>query len=269
MRKKSLNQLFSWIAFGLMMMSMTGCGSEGKTIEITPAEIDEYVTEKLGENQLYDVSQSLRFSKETETYEVVEYVQDDSAVLHMETHVTDDEQITRQFFYLQGVPVYIDEMVSSNVTDLPFIQRRIYLDGVNVLRAEERSSAYENELAYLEYDEVTVDIDQYDIERPKRAMLQQGEFQMSFEEFISIPPQEYLILENKESKYDVALFIAEGDDHAFLTDLRENEDAYKGRPVFITHQFIIMQNIERMLFIDGYFTDEDTNEEQSEPTDAE
>jgi hypothetical protein len=264
MQKNSFLSFAKWIPISVISVLLLSCGGGGKTIAITPAEIDEYVNEKLGENQLYNVSQSLRFSKENVTYEVVEYVQNDSVVLYMETDVTDDEQIIRQTFYKFGVPVYIDEMVSSNVAELPFTQRRIYLDGANVLKAEERSSASESELMYLDYAEATVDLDQYDFDKPTRALLQEGEFQLSFEEFISIPPQEYLILENEESKFDVALFVAEGDDHPFLAELKANAAEYKGRPVFVTHQFIIMQNIERMLFINGYFADETTAETTSE-----
>ncbi|MGB1104685.1 MAG: hypothetical protein ACPG21_13810 [Crocinitomicaceae bacterium] len=251
---------------GLLTVFLSACVGGGKTIDITPEEIDAYVAEKLDVNQLYDVSQSPRFSKEKETYEVIEYLQDDSVVLFVITHVLENEQIDRQVFFKHGVPVYVDELVSSNIAELPFTQRRIYLDGANALKAEERSSAFEDELQYLEYQEVSVDLDNYDFEKPKRAFSQEGEFALFFEEFINIPPQEYLILENEESGYDVALFIAEGDDHPFLLQLKEDPEKYKGRPVFVTQQFIIMTNIERMLFIDGYFKDESS--EQSEEVSA-
>jgi hypothetical protein len=257
------NRYFLTLIFGITTFLMASCGG-GKTIDITPEEIDAYVAEKLDANQLYGVSQSLRYSKENETYEVVEYIQDDSVVLYVITHAMEQEQVNRQVFYKHGVPIFVDELVSSNVADLPFTQRRIYMDGANVLRSEERSSAFEDELQYLDFESVSVDLDDYDFEKPKRALLQQDEFALFFEEFIIIPPQEYLILENEESGFNVALFIADGDDHPFLMQLKDDPEKYRGRPVFVTHQFIVMSNIERMLFINGYFTDEENAAEVTE-----
>lgn len=251
----------SYLLFALLIVS---CKSE-ESLEITTDEIDAYVDEKLGEDQMYDVSQSLRFAKENETYEVVRYMQNDTVILYLETHVTEDQQMIRQTFFMRGLPVYVDEYISSNITENPFIQRRVYLDGEEVMESFERSSAYEDELEYLEYIEANVDRDEFNFEKPDNAMAQQGDFEMKFEEFIIISPQTYLILENDESKYDVALFLS-GESHPLLDRLFANPNDYKGRTIFVTHQFVLMNNIERMLFIDGYFVDEGTPQESSEDT---
>lgn len=248
-----------YLLFALLIVS---CKSE-ESLEITTEEIDTYVNEKLGPDQMYDVSQSLRFAKENETYEVVRYVQNDTVILYLETHVTEDQQIVRQTFFMHGLPVYVDEYISSNITEDPFTQRKVYLDGAAVMESFERSSAYEDELEYLEYTVADVDTDEFDFEKPDNAMAQQGDFEMKFEEFIIISPQTYLILENDESKYDVALFLS-GESHPLLDQLFANPDDYKGRTIFVTHQFVLMNGIERMLFIDGYFADEGAPEENEE-----
>lgn len=247
------------VGYLVIALLMLGCGGEAeeKRIPINTNEVDTYVTEKLGEDQVYDVSQSLRFSRDNETYEVIRYMQNDTVILYMEIEVTQDEQITRQTFYKQGVPVYVDEFIASNVNKDPFTQRKIYLDGASVLSAGQRSSSSETDLEFMEYGEFETTIDKFNFTRPDSAMNQTGDFEMKFEEFIIIDPQTYLILENDKSNYDVALFVTETT--PFLDELMANPQAYVGRPVFATHQFVLMNSIERMLFIDAYFTDEQEN----------
>ncbi|NOQ71103.1 MAG: hypothetical protein GQ574_03815 [Crocinitomix sp.] len=237
------NGLYLIVAFLLI-----ACGGE-QGIEITPAEIDAYVADKLSESQVFDVSQSLRFSRENETYEVARYMQNDTVILYIETDVTKDEELVRQTFFKEGVPVYVDEFIASNIQENPFTQRKTYLDGANVIESYEKNSASELDLEFIDFVEANVKITEFDFAKPDSALQQKGDFEMKFEEFIIIDPQTYLILENAESDYDVALFVSE--EHILLSQLFANPDEYIGRTIFVTHQFVLMNNIERMLFIDG------------------
>lgn len=240
------------LGYFVIALLLVSCGSD-QNLEISSNEIDQYVTEKTDPSQEYDVSQSLRFSRENETYEVVRYMQNDSVILYLETEVTADEQVVRQIFYKHELPIYVDEYIASNVNEKPFTQRKIYLDGEHVISAFARSSDSESELEFLEYEEADVEDEELDFKRPRNAMKQEGEFELAFEEFITID-QTYLILENAESKYDVALFV--NGPHAELDKIYADPAAHKGRPFFVTHQFVLMNGIERTLFIDGYFTDQ-------------
>ena len=253
-----------YLAYFLFLGLIIGCKGEASEqgMEISSNEIDLYVEEKLSDSQEYDVSQSLRFSRENETYEVVRYMQNDSVILYLETDITANEQVVRQTFFKDGLPIYVDEYVASNTAELPFTQRKTYLDGVNVLKAYERSSQNESDMEFLEYQEIELASDAFDFERPTNAMLQKGDYEMKFEEFIVIDPQRYLILENEKSKYDVALFIAEA--HPLLDQLFADPEGNIGRTIFVVHQFVLMNGIERTLFVDGYFTDEGPVEDETE-----
>ena len=239
-------------AYLIMLFLLVACGGE-QGMEITTSEIDAYVADKMSESQEYDVSQSLRFSRENETYEVVRYMQNDTVILYLETDVTKDKQVNRQIFFKDGLPVYVDEYIASNTTENPFKQRKIYLDGVRVIESFEKSTDIEYDLEGMDFEKSKVAISEFDFARPDSALLQKGDFEMKFEEFIIIDPQTYLILENAESKYDVALFVS--DAHDLLNQISANPANYKGKTLFVTHQFVLMNNIERMLFIDGKLTE--------------
>ena len=246
------------IGYFLIVFLFLSCKGE-KGLVISTDEIDRYVADKSGESQLYDVTQSLRFSKANETYEVVEYLQNDTVILYIETHVTEEEQVIRQTFFKNGVPIYVDEYFASNLVENPFSQRKIYLDGVNAIRSFSKTAEYEDDLEFIEFADASILIDEFDFDRPKNAMLQQGDYEMKFEEFIIIDPQTYLILENSTSNYDVALFVTEA--HPLLDELYANQAGNKGRTIFVTHQFVLMSGIERMLFMDGYFVEDPEIEE--------
>ncbi len=225
-----------------------------EAMEITVDEIDAYVEQKLSDSEMYDVSQSLRFSHESETYEVVKFMQNDTVVLFIETSATDQEQVMRQVFYMHGKPVYVDEIIAKNTDVNPFTQRKVYLDGNSVMEGYLRTGSMESELEFVDYEKASISEDEYDFDKAERAMAQQDEFELQYEEIMKVGDQRYLILENPESKFDVALFIAEPT--PFLVDLEEHTNEYKGKTLFVTHQFILMSGVERMLYMDAYFTED-------------
>lgn len=239
------------ICFSLVLTLLFACGGNGpeETLDVSTTEIDTYVSDKLSESQEYDVTQSLRFAHDTETYEVIEYMQNDTVVLFMEIHYTDELQTVRQTFFKEGLPVYVDELLVKNVLENPFTQRKTYLNGADVIESYERYAENETDLEYMEYAEVDIDWESFDFQRPADAIHQEGEFKMQFGEFIIIDPQTYLILENESGYYDVALFVSEP--HPLIDQLNGDPESYEGQTIFVNHQFVLMNGIERMLFIDG------------------
>lgn len=243
---------FVYVALILLTFSCGGATSDenDETVEINTEHIDAYVNGKLDDSQEYEVALSLRYSKGNETYEVVQYIQNDTVILFLETEVGEDSSITRNTFFENGKPVYVEEYIAINrVEEEPFIQRRAYLDGANKVIGSKRKSFSESELETLDYVDSEILRDEFDFDRPKRAINQTGEFELKFEEFIIIDPQTYLVLGNDESGYDVALFVAEK--HALLEEINANKEAYKGKVLHVYHQFVLTNGIERMLFIDA------------------
>lgn len=224
-------------------------------IAFTNTQIDAYVAEKLDDSQEYDVAMSLRFSNSDDTYEVIQYVQNDTIILFVETEIMSDKSISRRTFFKNGLPVYVEEYLSKNTTEeAPFIQRKIYLNGNQIVESLERQSFSEEELEMLAYQNVEISLDEFDFDRPKRAVQQTDEFALQFEEFIIIEPQTYLVLGNEESGYDAALFVAE--EHPLLTEINENQEKYRGKTLHVYHQFVLTNGIERMLFVDAELMEE-------------
>ncbi len=221
-------------------------------VDISTDDIDKYVATKNGEDQIYDVARSLRFSSDEETYEVINFSQNDSLILFQEIVTTDNDQVVRMTYYKDSLPVYVSEIIASNTEELPITERKVYLDGSHILNGYEKKASQEFDLEFIEFEEISVEVSEFDFDRPKNALAQRGEFEMTFQEFLIMDPQTFLILENEESGFDAALFVAE--EHPFITEVRENEEAYRGKAIFVAHQFILTNNIERMLFMDGYVT---------------
>jgi hypothetical protein len=239
---------------GSLFLFLLSCNS-GKKLDITTADIDQRVTEILKEDAVYDIAESMRFSKGNETYEVVEYAKGDTLALHAEIHTTETFTVNRNIFYQEGVPVYITEYFVKNTTlEDPYLERKVYLDGSSIIEATERSAEFENDLEYATFKKAPASIAEFDFERPKSAINQEGDYEMRFGEFLIIEPQTYLILENQNSGYDVALFVPE--EHELLTKMYANQEEYKGKIVFTYHQFFESNGISRMAFIDAVIVEE-------------
>jgi hypothetical protein len=246
------------VVYLFAFLMLVGCGGK-KGMKISTTEIDQYVEMKSSDDQIYDVSQSLRFATKnsSNTYEVVRYMQNDTVILYRETEITDEKYVVRQTFYKSGVAIFIDEFTALNQLEMPFKHRKIYLDGVSVLTVKERSANTEEDLEVTDFTDGKAKFEDFKFEKPELAMTQKGPFEMRFEDFLIMPPQTFLILGNEESLYEVALFVSEP--HDLLDQINLDRKAYVGRPFFVTHQFILMAEIERMHFLDGFFTDEKTD----------
>ncbi|MCB9225122.1 MAG: hypothetical protein R2780_01310 [Crocinitomicaceae bacterium] len=233
----------------LFIVLLLSCKGK-KGLDITEEEIDEYVASCLDTSKIYDILAGLRYSRNTETYQVTEYSKYDTAVLNNSQEITEYSTIMMNYFYKEGLPVYIEEFKYMYEPDnVEVIERKIYLDGYDIIKAYERRAEFETEIDGKEFEEVTLDIADYDLERPERAIHQEGEFELKFDDFLIINPESYLILENKESGYGVALFIIEGD--MLLDELYSEPKNYQGKTIEVFHEFMMMNGIERMIYRGG------------------
>jgi hypothetical protein len=128
-------------------------------------------------------------------------------------------------------------------------ERKIYLNGSEVIAAYERKGPTEEEVDSMKFEKAEIDLGDYDLKRPRRAIDQEAEFEMKFGEFLIINPDSYLILENDENGYGVALFIMEGD--MLLDEMYEKPESYKGKTIEVFHEFMVMNGIERMIYRGG------------------
>ena len=238
----------------LLALLVVACKSR-PTIEITQEEIVAYVDSLKSPDMEYSVGQSLRFAKDEQTYKAIEYLLGEEIVLHYEEFNTDDVLTSRSIYYKKGVPVFISEGIVDNAAEKEsFVEKEIYTNGDDILLAQKRSAEYDSELPYVEFKESDADLDDSDFERPKNAIRQTGDFEMKFGEFLLIEPEKYLILENKESQYDVALFFVDSD--PLLDSLQTRPDFYQGETIFVKHQFRLVNDIERMIYMGGFIVED-------------
>jgi hypothetical protein len=222
------------------------CSSK-PSLEISPEEIDAYVATCLDTTKVYDITLGPRYSRDDESYKVDEYGMYDTLKLLTIEEYSEKFVLKQTIFFKEELPVYMEEYLSFyNEAEGDIIERQIYLNGAEIIKSQERSAITDFDLETALWSEVELDILNYDFERPRRAIEQEGEFEMKYTEFLIINPESYLILKNEESKYGVALYILEGDE--LLDELYAKPLIYKGKTLKFDYEFLNMNGIERMIY---------------------
>ena len=153
-------------------------------------------------------------------------------------------------FYKDELPVFIEHFSSEfNESSSSYSERKIYLNGRDVINAYERTAVSEFEIEEVEFKAVDVLLSEYDLDQPKDAVKQENDFEMKYGEFLIINPESYLVLENEKSEYGVALYIMDGD--MLLDELFAKPNDYRGKTIFVHHEFLVMQGVERMIYKGG------------------
>lgn len=229
---------------------LVSCGGK-PSHDMTEQEIDQYIESCLDTAKIYEIAQGLRFSRDDETYQVTEYSQYDTVILYNVAEASQTDQVNINMFFKDDMPIYLEEYryeFSGESTSI--IERKVYFTGSDILKAYERSTENEGDIELEKFEESdNIGFSDYDFSRPKRAIDQEGEFEMKYGEFLIINPESYLILENDKSKYGVALYILEGD--MLLDELFAKPEAYRGKTIFVHHEFLTMNGIERMIYRGG------------------
>ncbi|OIQ27866.1 MAG: hypothetical protein BM555_05955 [Crocinitomix sp. MedPE-SWsnd] len=237
----------------ILLLTLVSCNS-GPVLDIDRAEIDEYVQSCLDPERIYDITQGARYSRDDETYQVNGYAHYDTLVLHSIQEASESSSITRNIFYKEDLPVYVEEYITEFGEDESnYTERKVYLNGRDVIEAEERSSVLDIELEVFKAVEISAD--EYDFDCPVNALLQEGDFEMKYGEFLILGPESYLILENSESKYGVALYITQGDE--LLDNLYARPLDYQGKTLYFDYEFREMNGIERMIYHGAEIIEED------------
>lgn len=243
---KNLYYLF----VSVLIVSCSGAG-DVQSLEIDPAGIDAYVEYKLDTSQTYDILTGMRFSKEEGyAYSAVRFSQNDTAILYTEL-VEEPTGVTyRNLFFKDGLPVFVEEAVTHADGELTtYTQRKVYLNGAIILKALERSASTEEALEHLPFKEITMTTNQFDFERAEKSVTQSGDYEMKFGEFLILDMVSYLVLENKESGYSVALYLVQGDD--LINTLYENQEAYQGKTIRAFHEFQFIGGMQQMVYTGG------------------
>jgi len=240
----------------LSFLFLIACTDNRKktSLDVSEESIDKYIEEKLDTSQNFEIASGLRFSKGDETYTAEQFSQNDTVILCTEEIVTPTGVLLRNFFFKDDLPVYVEEYESiySETSDL-YRQRKIYFNGAIILKAYEKTASVEEELVKLPFKEITMTMNQFDFERPKNASMQQGDYEMKFGEFLVFDLESYLILENKESGWSVALYILKGDQ--LVDQLYANPDAYKGKTIHPYHEFMTIGGLDRVVYKGGYIVE--------------
>lgn len=244
----------------LFFVSLVSC-SDQKTLDITKEEIQDYIATCTDSSRVYEIVQGPRFSRDDETYQSNGFYFNDTLVLLVVEETSQEKIVNTNIYFKEEVPVYVEEYTSEfNELEGYVAEQRVYLNGVDVIFSEERKANDAYEIEDVEFSEVQLDYSQYDFHKGERAIAQENEFEMSFDDFLILNPESYLILENEESGYGVALFITKGDDNLDILYLESG--TYRGTKVIFDYQFTIMNGIERMLYMGVEFKDEMTREDE-------
>ena len=232
----------------ILAAAISSCSGE-KTNSLTEESIDKIVESILDSTTVYDINQSLNFSNDTEQYSVVEYSINDSALLYVESFSDIDREYTRQLYMNDGSVIFIKELgfrFNDNNIDEEY-EQIIYLFDDNNQKAYDKI-LLEEDTEFTEID-ISITKEDYDFQKPINAINQKGDFELKFGEFLTVEPQTYLILDNKESNYTIALYILEGD--FLLDELYSYPEKYKGKTIFANHETANMGGVTRMIYKGG------------------
>ncbi|MFT4599952.1 MAG: hypothetical protein ACI857_000119 [Arenicella sp.] len=228
----------------LFLFFLVACNSD-PVLDIDKEGIDDYVASCMNPEKIYDITQGARYSRNDETYQVNGYALYDSLILHTIEENTQNSATTRNIFYKEDLPVYVEEYISTfEEEESTVTERKIYLNGRDILEAEERTAVLDIE--FEEFASVDLSVSDYDFDRPKNALFQEGEFEMKYGEFLILGAESYLILENPESKFGVALYIIKGDE--LLDNLYARPLDYEGKTLHFDYEFLEMNGIDRMIY---------------------
>lgn len=228
------------------LVLFVSCNSE-PALDISKEEIDEYVEECLDTSLIYDIVVGPKYSREDESYQATQYSQYDTIVLYATEQYSQYSSNRLNVFYKDDLPVFVEEYISvfkENSTES--IERKIYMNGRDIIFAEERKALNDYDLEQVKFTEVELDLTDYDLSKPANSVYQEDEFEMEFNEFLIINPESYLILKNPESGYSVALYILQGDD--MLDELYAKPLEYKGKTVRFDYEMANMNGIERLIY---------------------
>ena len=225
---------------------ITACNFNNENIT-TVVKIDNLTKAIIDTSQVYDIVQSPKYSRTNEQYDVIDYAQNDTTKLQVETFVSEQKEYSRHLYYDNTKLVYASEMgyVLTDSSETPYIVNTYFLgDGSQINYTNSTDFSIESDDYKL--SEIPVKIQ---LIKPFNAIRQQGDFEMKFGEFLIMGPQTYLILTNKKSKYDIALYIQKGD--YLLDELYSNPEKYKGKTIFSNHEFISENGVTKMAYRGG------------------
>ncbi|MEX1001455.1 MAG: hypothetical protein WDZ35_05010 [Crocinitomicaceae bacterium] len=243
------------IFFPVLFLLLVYACESSSLIQMSEEEIDEYVGERRDTAVVYDVEESLMYSREDESYHVTAYSLEDTLVYYVTEEMSENHSETVNYFLKDQLPVYIESSRFDYLdTTTRITERRMYLNGEVITIAFERSAGYDEDMETKKFEERVIETEDYEIGRPQRAMAQAGEFAMQFNDFLIINPDAYMVLKNKESGYSVALYIQEGD--MLLDEIYEHPEDYKGKVIQVRHEFKTMNGIERMIYRGGIVKEE-------------
>jgi hypothetical protein len=225
---------------------ITACNFNNENIT-TVVKIDNLTKAIIDTSQVYEIVQSPKYSRTNEQYDVIDYSQNDTTKLQVETFVSEQKEYSRQLYYDNTKLVYASEMGYhlTDTSETPYIINTYFLgDGSQINYTNSTDFSMESDAYKL--SEIPVKIE---LIKPFNAVRQQGDFEMKFGEFLVMGPQSYLILSNETSKYDIALYIQKGD--FLLDELYTNPEKYKGKTIFSNHEFISENGVTKMAYRGG------------------
>lgn len=247
------NKYWLLLSFGILLASCKRThqnNSKNDKVDSVELAVELIVKSIINESDSLTVIPSLKFAKgDVETYAVKMYGENQVTKRVREEHISNEFILGRDYFYNENSLIFIKEEGSIFTDDKEiYTEKLIYFNENKIYNVYEKQNYTEDDMFEDSlFQLVELDLNSFDIEKPERALNQEGEFTMYFDEFLFIEPQTYLIVENADQTMNAALYIIEGD--SLLDELYANPTLYEKQKLWVYHSFLEMSGgIERMIY---------------------
>lgn len=220
------------------------------------AEIEAIEEELSGKGQL---ATSMRYTKDDNAYIVVRaHLNEVGNIIKIEEEYNEglgkNNGITS--FYLKDGKVFASKEYFNDVSPQKqdFVERISYYDkNQKVQKSMEKRVKYEEELEEADYQEVSPH--QLTLDRAKRVLDQESEFETTFQGFVQVQALNYLIVGAKNSEGYVSSIRVDYED-SFIKTLLAEPTKYLNRKVFISFENVVdPTGFQYQTYLSGKFID--------------
>lgn len=187
----------------------------------------------------FEKRESLVFNKDEYSFFVTRYSSNGNPVLYVEHGEGEIGSVKKYYYVDRGQLLLLTEDVFNSYESPRYRSRREYYRNDVLFHAESRSAddaATFNTAKYEKVESKNVNIGET-LEQLESAIMNKGDFELTFEGITEYPKARYIILSKKELKSYRAAIRVENEDE-FIQELVTNADKYKGSTLSINWEII-------------------------------
>lgn len=205
------------------------------TIDAEIASIEAEILEK------GQVATSLRYTQNDDIYVVVNaHFNEAGKIIKIEEEYSEgaNKNTGKNSYYLKDEKIIATREYFSEFkpTKSSFIDRISYYEKEKAVKTKAKIVDFEEDLEKVAYQEV--DLVSIKIDRAKRVLNQQGEFENTFQGFIKVGPLYYITIGSKNSEGYVSTLRVDYEDE-FITKLLNDQEKYFNRKIFVNFENVV------------------------------